>query len=688
MRRPRSGEQEPGQPESTTRSELLAVALGAVGMLTGLASAVVTQAADSWQYSGFDPVPLNIAVAVVFSAMGVLVTWHKPGNVLGWTMLAIAAWDGVGVLLTTLTGALDPASVTVIMAIQSWWWAPPIWAITTLLPMIYPDGRLPSRRWWWVVAGTAAALLVYEVGLVFAEGDFAGRHIVPNPLVYPELQGLASVCLVVGEYGLLAATVVAVFGLVSRWRRATGVHRRRITLLLCAFGFGAAQAVLRDSLPGQLPLVADRSLEVLAFVLVPLAIAVAVTRDRLYDLDLAVRRGVVAVAATSTVVACYLGGYAVLAAVLPSRVVPGSVLAVGVAGVVIFPVALLLIRRVRSVIWGGRIDVVELAVGLGNRMRDQVDSAEVPAAVCEQIVRSLRLRMARLDLETDTGLRRLAQVGTPDRSGGAAESTFELWYRGVRVGLLHVLPSDGHSYLDETMAQALESLADQVAPVVAALRLDEELLRSREQVVTAREEERSRLSRELHDNVGPTLAGTRLQIESVRGALPADFTGTALMDRAVQGIDEALRTLRRVVHGLRPPELDALGLSGALRELAVFLSGPSLRVETALSPDMSALSKPVEVAAYRIVAEALTNVVRHAQATRAEITVLLDGARLVVQVSDDGVGVPPDATHHGMGLRFMAQRAREIAGEFSYRSDEAGTAVRAVLPVVIAAGQG
>jgi signal transduction histidine kinase len=292
--------------------------------------------------------------------------------------------------------------------------------------------------------------------------------------------------------------------------------------------------------------------------------------------------------------------------------------------------------------------------------------------------------MARLDLDTDAGLRRLAQVGTPDRSGGAAESTFELWYRGVRVGLLHVLPNE--SYLDETMAQALEALADQVAPVVAALRLDEELLRSREQVVTAREEERSRLSRELHDNVGPTLAGTRLQIESVRSVLPTDFIGTALMDRAVQGIDEALRTLRRVVHGLRPPELDALGLSGALRELAVFLSGPSLRVETALSPDMSALSKPVEVAAYRIVAEALTNVVRHAQATRAEITVQLDGARLVVQVSDDGVGVPPDATRHGMGLRFMAQRAREIAGEFSYRSDEAGTAVRAVLPVVTAAG--
>jgi signal transduction histidine kinase len=273
-----------------------------------------------------------------------------------------------------------------------------------------------------------------------------------------------------------------------------------------------------------------------------------------------------------------------------------------------------------------------------------------------------------------------------DRSAGATPETFELWYRGVRVGQLVVLPSDGHVYLDERMTQALASLADQIAPVVAALRLDEELLRSREQVVTAREEERSRLSRELHDNVGPTLAGTRMQIEAVRAKLPADFPVVGLMDRALQGIDEALRTLRRVVHGLRPPELDALGLSGALRELAVFLSGPSLKVDTSLPTELAPLSEQVEVAAYRIVAEALTNVVRHAQATRAEVTVTLIGNRLAVEVCDDGVGVPPNAGRNGMGMRFMAQRAREIAGEFSFESTGDGTVVRAVLPALTPAG--
>lgn len=668
--------------QSHSLATALGMALGAVGIGTALGAAVRTQIDDAWGYSAYDPVPLNIAVAVFFSAMGVLVVWQKPGNVLGWTMLAIAAWDGVGVLLTVLTGA---SGSPVFMWLQAWLWAPPIWAVTTLLPMIYPDGRLPSRRWWWAVALTAVGTVVYCVGLAFEDADFVGRRTVVNPLARPPL---AAPLLTTGEYLLLAATILAVGGLVWRWLRASGAHRRRISLLLCAYAFGAVQAVVRDSISGQLPPVLDRGLEVLAFALVPLAIAVAVTRDRLYDLDQTVRHAIVAVATVGTLFACYLGGFAALAAVLPSTVVPGSVLATGVAGGLLFPLTLLLVRRVRSLLWGRRLDVVELATGLGNRMRDQLDAAEVPAVVCEQLVRSLRLRMARLDLETDTGLRRLAQVGSMDRSGGATPEQFELWYRGVRVGQLMVLPSDGHPYLDERMTQALATLADQVAPVVAALRLDEELLRSREQVVTAREEERSRLSRELHDNVGPTLAGTRMQVEAVRSKLPADFAAAGLMDRAMRGIDDALGTLRRVVHGLRPPELDALGLSGALRELAVFLSGPSLKVETALPTELAPLSKQVEVAAYRIVAEALTNVVRHAQATRAEITVDLADGRLSVAVRDDGVGVPPDAGRNGMGMRFMAQRAREIDGEFTCESDGGGTAVRAVLPALTPDGRG
>ncbi|HEU5472561.1 MAG TPA: histidine kinase [Actinophytocola sp.] len=661
--------------------------LGALGLSTGVAAAIVTQAANSWPYSAYDPVPLDIAIALIFSAMGTLVTWHKPGNPVGWTMLVIAAVDGVGVLLTSLTGAFDSAdqpAVGVLMAIQIWLWAPPVWAISTLLPMIYPDGRLASRRWWWAVGATVVGMVVYVVGLLLVDGDFVGRYTVANPLARTQWQDFATFCLVAGEYLLLTMTLVAAAGLVLRRRSAVGVRRRQISLVLIVFAFGAAQAVLREILPGQLPLVVERGLEVLAFALFPLAIAIAITRDRLFDLDLAVRRAIVGIAMVAALLASYVGGFAVLAVVLPEDVVPGSVLGAAVAGAVIFPLALLLIRWIRQLTWGRKIDVFEVATALGQRMRNQLDATEVPGAVCEELVHTMRLRMARLELLTPDGVRPLAQMDDGRGVGSTAFSTFELWHRGEQVGGLVVCPPAGRAHLDETISQALASLANQVAPVVAALRLNEALMHSREQLVTAREEERLRLSRELHDNVGPTLAGIRLQLEAARGALPADFAGTELMDRAVHGIQGALETLRRVVHDLRPPELEALGLPGALCELATFLSGPTLRVETVLpdDDDVATLSKSVEVAAYRIVAEALTNVVRHAKATRAEISLSVCPGRLVVQVSDDGIGVQPGATGHGMGMRFMAQRAREIGGEFSFSSDGAGTVIRAVLPVL------
>jgi signal transduction histidine kinase len=561
--------------------------------------------------------------------------------------------------------------------------------------MIYPDGRLTSRGWRWPALVSVLGMATYSVGLATSERAFIGRDLMPNPLARPEWQDLGTFCLRAGQYVLFAAVGVAAAGLAVRWRRASGLRRRQVGVVLIVFLLGlllgTVQALIQLGLSQPLPVVLDRGIEVFVYGLFAVTIGVAVTRQRLFDLDVVLRRTLVGIAVAATVLACYLGASTVLAVVLPAGVVPGSVLATGLAGAAIFPVALVVTRWVRRITWGRKIDVVEVATSLGQRMRNRLDAAEIPAAVCEEIVSALRLRMARLELRSAEGTRLLAQVGSVPRprvegesQSEGREATFDLWYRGEQVGRLAVSPPDGQPHLEETVAQALSSLADQVAPVVAALRLDEQLLHTREQLVTAREEERLRLSRELHDNVGPTLAGIRLQLDAVRGKLPADFTGTDLLDRAVQGIQDALVTLRRVVHDLRPPELDALGLSGAIRELGIFLSGPTLRVETTLPEDMPAwttLSKPVEVAAYRIVAEALTNVVRHAEASWAEIVIQIADGRLVVQVRDDGIGVPPNTNRHGLGLRFMAQRAAEVAGEFSYRGDDTGTTVRATFPV-------
>ncbi|TCO62999.1 sensor histidine kinase [Actinocrispum wychmicini] len=653
-----------------------AAGLGALGLVSGITAAVITEAADSWGYSAYEPMPLDVEVAIFYAAMGMLVTWRKPRNLVGWALLSIAAWDGVVAVMTALVGAFDSADnpvVQVLMPIQTGGWAPPIWAIATLLPLIYPDGRLPSRHLWWAVGFTALGIVLYVAGLTLSVGYFGGKYTVMNPAAVPGWQDFAQFCQNAGEWILLIASGVALVTLAVRWRLATGVQARRLSLLFWALLFGAVQAGVRRVVP--MPSLAQHILEVAAAALVPMAVAVAVTRDRLYDLDLAVRRAVVSVAVVASLLACYLGLYAVIGVVRPVS----TVFEAGLAGAAIFPVALLLTRWVRQVAWGRRVDIVEAVTGLGQRMRDRLSIPEVPAAVCEEIVSALRLRFARLELETADGVRTLAEVRRCEAQGEPV--TFELWHRGTVVGRLVVAPPEGREHLDEMTVQALASLADQVAPVVAALRLDEELLRSREQLVTAREEERLRLSRDLHDDVGPTLAGIRLQLDAVRAKLPDDAPALDLMDRAVVAIQDALGIVRRVAYRLRPPELDTLGLVGALRELSVFLSGPTLKVETDLPVDVSALSKSVEVAAYRIVAEALTNVVKHAQATSAWVSLVIDDRGVVVEVRDDGVGFPSDAGSRGMGLRFMAQRAQEISGEFSCRTTSTGSLVRAILPL-------
>ncbi|MET0135180.1 MAG: sensor histidine kinase [Kibdelosporangium sp.] len=665
----------------TTRGDRLVVGfaagLGVLGLASGIAAAIITEAVDSWGFSGYAAMPLDVEIAIFYAAMGMLVTWRKPRNLVGWALLAIAAWDGVVAVMTALVGAFDSPDhpvVQFVMPIQHSMWSPPIWAIATLLPLIYPDGRLPNRHWWWAVGFASLGIVLYVVGLNFSEGFFGGRYTVTNRFAVPEWADFANFTTKAGETILLIASVVALIGTAVRWRMASGVQARRLSLLLVALLFGATQAVLREWIP--MPQVVHHILEVLAAAFVPMAVAVAVTRDRLYDLDIAVRRAVVVVAVSVSLLACYLGCFAVLSFITPI----GSVFTAGIAGAAIFPLALLLARWVRQAAWGRRVDIVEAVTGLGQRMRDRLEIPEVPAAVCEEIVGSLRLRFARLELETPDGVRTLAEVRL---CADPIEKpvTFELWHRGIIVGRLLVAPPQGREHLDEMMVQALASLADQVAPVVAALRLDEELLRSREQLVTAREEERLRLSRDLHDDVGPTLAGIRLQLDAVRAKLPDDAPAVELMDRAVSAIHDALGIVRRVAYRLRPPELDALGLVGALRELSIFLSGPTLRVETKLPDDVSTLTRSVEVAAYRIVAEALTNVVRHAQATSASVSLAIEDGGVIIEVRDDGVGMPEDASARGMGLRFMTQRALEMSGELTYRATAAGSLVRATLPV-------
>jgi signal transduction histidine kinase len=212
-----------------------------------------------------------------------------------------------------------------------------------------------------------------------------------------------------------------------------------------------------------------------------------------------------------------------------------------------------------------------------------------------------------------------------------------------------------------------------------------ELQRARERLVAAREEERRRLRRDLHDGLGPALAGAALKVEAAENLLESDPAAAAtLLGDARTEIQAAVADVRRLVYALRPPALDELGLVGALREQAERIGvGERVHVEVDAPDRVDGLPAAVEVAAYRIALEAMTNVERHADARSCVVRISTNGD-LELEIADDGHGLASDF-RAGVGIASMRERAAELGGTCAVEQvDGRGTRVRARLPLGLA----
>jgi signal transduction histidine kinase len=213
------------------------------------------------------------------------------------------------------------------------------------------------------------------------------------------------------------------------------------------------------------------------------------------------------------------------------------------------------------------------------------------------------------------------------------------------------------------------------------VRLTADLQRSRERLITAREEERRRLRRDLHDGLGPQLASLTLTLAAARELLRHDVDAADTLLQELAGHTQAaIADIRRVVYDLRPPALDDLGLVLAVREQAARYRQAGLQIMIDAPDQLPSLPAAVEVAAYRIVQEALTNVVRHAQARTCTVCLML-GDALIVTIRDDGVGLPPDG-RAGVGLTSMRERTAELGGSCQITSVPGqGACIHAQLPL-------
>lgn len=621
--------------------------------------------------------------AVMFAVVGALLVCQRPANRLGplfcigGLLLTVLGAGGVYGRYTAthpssgLPGGVPVSWIADVMALPS------IGLLAAVVPQLFPDGRPLSRRWrpavWagWAFIGLAA------VGNAFAPQKLESVPGRDNPYAVPALHSVWSVMIAVSAPLGLVALVAGLVTLALRWRRSSGDERQQLKWFVVGMSLLPVPLLLHDSVP-----VVGNVMLSLAFVAIPALLGVAILRHRLYDLDLVVRRAVAYAFVSALVAGFYLAVVALVEVIVGRNVTLAEHVLAAVASAAVFqPLRGLVQRSVDRVFYGDRLQPYEAMTRIGRQLEHAIMPDSVLPGVVTAVTEALRVPYAAVELVTEDG--RGSIVAEHGRRVGEVED-FPMTYQAEVVGRLLISSRATGQPLDQSDRRLVADLARQVGVAAHAVRATLALQRSRAALITAREEERRRLRRDLHEGLGPTLAGVTLGLHAARTRVSTTpDEAESLLATLEEQVEQAVAEVRRVVYGLRPPALDEFGLLRALQLQASQLEAttPTLSV-TLHTPDegLGRLPAAVEVAAYRIACEALANVARHSGATACSVRVHLNGA-LEVDVADNGHGLRPDH-RAGVGVTGMRERADELGGRFAIDSDERGTVVRARLPVV------
>ncbi|MGV9771533.1 sensor histidine kinase [Streptosporangium sp. NPDC003464] len=632
--------------------------LAPVGNL--LAVRMVELSASTWtdRFVTMDP------TVILFPAAGAFLITRRPRLPVPWMLWASGivgslyylAYSGAHWRYLTDPGGITPYLMW--LGLWLWLWYVPVYI--SLLPLLFPDGRLPSRRWRPVLYANLILMAGHSLFLGLApDPGFESQLPIANPFGVEALRDISPAVEAWIGGPMMALTALGVLSLAFRYRAGDAELRRQIGWYTGALAVVLVSWILRVVTGSWLL----ATLETVFIAVVPLSIIAAVLRYRLYGIDVVANRTLVYSCLVAITGGVYFG-LIWLANALASDLGPvaGAVAALAVGG--IFHPARLRLQRAVDRVFAVERDPYRVADLLGRTGQGARD----PAAALGEAVAVIReaLGASGVRVEVRTGQGGAARVFTDGELRPQTQEMPLLWH-AERVGTLLVA---GVRPGREPMAV----LARHLAELAHAVRLTADLHRSRERILTTRDEERRRLGRELHDGLGPALTSVTLTIDEARRRLEADPRAVEkLLVRVREEMTATIASVRELVYGLRPPALDDLGLEGALRacagEGAVTVDGP-----------LDDLPAAVEVAAYRITQEALTNARRHA----GPATILLRLRRLPgelrVEVTDDGIGLPENPAA-GVGLTSMRERAAEVGGCCVIgRRPGGGTEVTARLP--------
>lgn len=666
------------QPASTLALRIGCFGIAALSTAAGVVGWVLFDTEPTlWTSGGYWPVREMLSAAVVYTIGGAWLIGYRP-----------ARWPAVVLIFSGMLAGLA-------LLFDGLWWnammqadpsVPVLWVasgyaqqlsaglIITVLPQLYPDGPLAGRRWRVLLA--VSLLLVLAV-TIKSEIDIAtlDRPTEWFSITFPLV---------------LLGWLIALLSLAVRFARGSLELRHQIIGFAGVIVIMVVTGLLTSAYPYWQPWL----IYVLAPFAVVAAIAVAVLRYRLYEVRLVVRRAAVYAALTAALTVLFVAVYIAVSAAA-GQLVEGQyrwAAAAAATGAIVLvePLRRRLQASLELRLLGFRSDPLRVLTRLHRAVAaGDAEEQEIYTTIAGTVAAAVQAPSVSLAVQRGPEVDLVAVAG---RTPTDEPVVWPLVYRGERLGEIRVDPrTPGESY-GRADSALLAELANQASALVHGARRDAELVSARRDSMTTVAEERKRLGRDLHDSIAPLLAGAGLTAEALRQGMEPGSADERDARQLASRLRTAAGEVRRLAHDLQPAaSVTDRGLEAVLADFVATLGGaglPEIRVSAKVGPE---LEDGVAQAAYLVTLEAINNVIRHAHATRCDVTLRTEGNELLLRVVDDGRGLA-DPYISGIGMTSMRSRVQALGGTFSVenRSVEnrngenkagAGTELRARIPV-------
>jgi signal transduction histidine kinase len=613
--------------------------------------------------------PIDVTVALVYGPASALVLARRPHPV-GIALACYAIGSGLSAFAIPygLLGAhMEDLPLWGLIAYAAGWGFVPGTFFAAAVPLLVTRARLPG----WqraIVIVTAMVAVVATVLSLTNQGDLpprnplgidAAAYQVLLPPLYTALSGL-----------VLAISLVSCGVVVARWRR---VRRRRARFGLAWLAVGqlfVTASYLAQALPehlGSPRWVLDFALltPVIGQILFSASIVVVILGERLWGVDIVVSRVLLWLLLTVSGVVLYLAVVAVVPAALDADGALAFVVPVVIA-LAVLPLRAWLQRRIDRLVYGEGADPGTLLARLGERIGTLPPGTDGIRELADTLRRVLRL--GRVEIRTP----HLTAASGREEATNAVHTP--LLIGDTRIGELSAGPLSGQR-LDRRTRIVLTDVAGLVATVVRLAESHDLLDAARADLATRRADERRAIRRELHDGLGPALAGTGFALAAVENLAAGEpDRARALLGELADDMRARAQEVRALAEEVSVPRFESDELPEMLSRLARRFSSPRLQVRSEVS-GADDLPRHAAQTLYFVAAEAVANAVRHADPRRVTVRLHVDEAMATLEVVDDGSGVSATASP-GVGMASMRERAVALGGELSVTTDAAGTSVR------------